>query len=174
MWTWVLVSHTSEAREHSANLTHNSTDPLRAGYRLQVEDLRIKFTYCCGLWLFLSEVCVCERKRKKEGQTVNENKERGILFLWERHYTTIFRVQAAPMTWSDALFGSIWEYLSAREIQEIPSGRADKFTSGAQKLGNNVIWFYKLPLGAIRCQPSINYYFSSASCNKKLLLIDSW
>ncbi len=32
-----------------------------------------------------------------------------------------------------------WEYLSACEILEIPSGRADRFTSEAQKLGNNLV-----------------------------------
>lgn len=53
-----MVSHTNEAREHTVNMTHNiAMTHIELDIDYKVEDLRIKFTYCWDIWMF---VCLCE------------------------------------------------------------------------------------------------------------------
>lgn len=102
------MSYTSEVREHSANITQNIALPhaeLDIDYK--AEDIRVKFTYCWGLWMF---VCACGRENEKQLTKIR----REVFCYRERHWTTNLQEKTEPMTWSDALFGSIWEYLCTR------------------------------------------------------------
>lgn len=170
------MSHNSEAREHSAN---NSTDPYGAAYRLQGRRRQDQVLVPLPpMDVCVLDVFVCEReKERKRGRQWMKIKRGGFYYPERDTRLQLFKQRRDPMTWSGAVLSSIWEYpyaRSAHEIQEIPLGRADRFTSEAQTLENNLIWFSKLPQGVIRCQPSISKHFSWVWSNKKLLFIDSW
>lgn len=170
------MSHNSEAREHSAN---NSTDPYGAAYRLQGRRRQDQVLVPLPpMDVCVLDVFVCEReKERKRGRQWMKIKRGGFCYPERDTRLQLFKQRQDPMTWSGAVLSSIWEYpyaRSAHEIQEIPLGRADRFTSEAQTLENNLIWFSKLPQGVIRCQPSISKHFSWVWSNKKLLFIDSW